>query len=107
MLGLRYRAWTGFVLALMVSTMSRTAAAGAAPAVVPGRVLVAFHKGIPPERVRVLLESAGARSIGQIPQIGVHIVQLPPQASEVAAAHAFKGRPEVVFAEPDCVLPPD
>jgi thermitase len=76
------------------------------PPFVPGRVLVGFKHGVPPSRVQALLAAAGARSVGQIPHIDVQIVQLPPQASEVAAARAFAQRPEVAFSEPDRLVPP-
>src|SRR6185295_4691209 len=36
-----------------------------------------------------------------IPQIGVHVVQLPPNANEQAFANAFKGLDEVEFVEVD------
>src|SRR6185295_4545680 len=47
-----------------------------------------------------------ALSTDVIPQLGIHIVQLPPNANEQAEAHAFKGLNDVEFAEVDQILAP-
>src|SRR5436190_815379 len=73
---------------------------------VPGRLLVKFSPRATQNQVRGLLASAGARSVGQIPQLGVHVIQLPDEADEVALANAFNRRPEVAFAELDAVVSP-
>jgi thermitase len=104
---LRYRSAAGAgVLALLASVVLSTATHGA-PSFAPGRVLVGFRPGVAPTRAQQVLEAGKGRSVGQIPPIGVHVVQLPEGASEVAAARAFGQRSEVAFAEPDGVLAPD
>jgi subtilisin family serine protease len=49
---------------------------------------------------------AGAHIVGEIPQIGVKIVELPPQASETAQARAFGQQGHVEFAELDGIVRP-
>ena len=72
---------------------------------VRGRVLVGFYEDILPDHARNIIAALGARDAGEIPDIGVHILDLPYQASEVAFAQAFEARPEVEFAELDRLLP--
>src|SRR5689334_22588118 len=79
---------------------------GSAPAHVPGRILVKFKDGVSDGQARGLLAGRGALSTDVIPQIGVHIVQLPPNANEQAEANAFKGLKDVEFAEVDSVSLP-
>jgi thermitase len=76
------------------------------PPFVPGRILVQFRADVPAQQVRNLIAAARAQWLGEIPQIGVHVLQLPPSASEAAVARAFGQRPEVVFAELDEILAP-
>lgn len=71
---------------------------------VPGRVLVKFHDNILPDHARQIIAALGARDADEIPRIGVHILDLPYQASETAFAKAFQARGEVEFAEPDQIL---
>jgi subtilisin family serine protease len=78
----------------------------AAPDFVPGRLLVGFQENAPAARIAALVGAARAQVVGQIPQIGVRVLQLPAGASEAAAARAFAQQPEVAFAEPDRILPP-
>jgi thermitase len=72
---------------------------------VRGRVLVGFYDDILPDHARNIIAALGARDAGEIPDIGVHILDLPYQANEMAFAQAFEGRPEVEFAELDRLLP--
>lgn len=104
---LRFKARAVLLLALLgvVCSGVRTLAQGAPP-FVPGRLLVQFRPDVPAQQVRALIAAARANDAGEIPQIGVHILQLPPQASEIAAARAFAQRPEVAFAERDYILMP-
>jgi subtilisin family serine protease len=51
------------------------------------------------------MRSLQVRSIDEISQIGIHVVQLPPNASEVAYRNAFRQRSEIEFAELDEILP--
>ncbi len=71
---------------------------------VPGRVLVKFREGIGADHARQMIAALGARDADEIADIGVHILDLPQQASEVAFARAFESQPEVEFAELDRVL---
>lgn len=68
---------------------------------VPGRVLVRFRDAIPPDQAKNLLASLQARSVGEISNTGVQIVQLPANASETAYRNVLQQRPEVQFAELD------
>ncbi|HEV8484186.1 MAG TPA: peptidase S8, partial [Blastocatellia bacterium] len=54
-----------------------------------------------------LIAQSGARDTGEIPGIGVHILELPANANEEAFAEAFKSQPEVEFAELDHIVAPD
>jgi thermitase len=73
---------------------------------VAGRVLVKFHDNVLPDHARQIIAALGARDVEEIPGIGVHILDLPYQASELALAKAFKSRSEVEFAEVDRLLRP-
>jgi thermitase len=71
---------------------------------VAGRVLVKFHDNILPDHARTIIAALGARDVNEIPNVGVHILDLPYQASEKTFAQAFQARPEVEFAELDQIL---
>jgi subtilisin family serine protease len=73
---------------------------------VPGRVLVKFHDNILPAHARNIIAALGARDASEIPNIGVHILDLPYQANEKAFVSAFQARSEVEFAELDRILAP-
>jgi thermitase len=73
---------------------------------VPGRVLVKFHDDILPDHARNIIAALGARAADEIPNIGVHILDLPYRASEAAFVQAFQARPEVEFAELDRIVAP-
>src|SRR5262245_49648082 len=60
---------------------------------VPGRLLVKF-RNVAAEHAQRALDQSGARVRGEIPSIGVKIVELPEQASEMAHLQAFRQRPE-------------
>jgi thermitase len=89
---------------VLVSTTAR--AQVAPPAFVPGRVLVQFKLGTSATREQEIVAEDGGESDREIAPIGVHIVQLRPNTSPVAAARAFGQHREVAFAEPDRILPP-
>lgn len=72
-----------------------------------GRMLVQFQRGVRPDHIQALFNEQGMRKVGEIPQLGVHVVQLPPKANAMAMARAFGQRAGVVFAEPDYVVAPD
>ncbi len=73
---------------------------------VPGRILVKFKDGVSDGQARGLLAGRGALSTDVIPQLGIHIVQLPPNANEHAEANVLKGLKDVEFAEVDGILAP-
>jgi subtilisin family serine protease len=72
---------------------------------VRGRVLVTFRDDIGTDHARQIIAALGARDADEIPHIGVHILDLPYQASETAFAQSFQARPEVEFAELDRRVP--
>ena len=73
---------------------------------VRARVLVKFHDNIRPAHARNIIAALGARDADEIPNIGVHILDLPDQASEKAFVERFKAEPEVEFAELDRIVAP-
>jgi thermitase len=72
---------------------------------VPGRLLVKFRQDISQDHARQIIAALGARDADEIPETGVHVLDLPSQASEVAFLRAFKARPEAEFAELDRLHP--
>src|SRR5437762_13708092 len=76
------------------------------PSFVPGRILVKFKDGVEDGRARGLLAAQNALGTDVLSDIGVHIVQLPPNADEQAFANAFKGLDEVEFADVDRIVAP-
>ena len=70
-----------------------------------GRILVKFNSNIDSTHAQQVIAALGARDDHELSGIGVHIVELPYQASERAFANAFNERPEVDFAEVDRKLP--
>ena len=73
---------------------------------VRGRLLVKFNSRTAPAHAREIIAALGARHANEIPGAGVHVVELPYQASETAFAKAFAARAEVEFAELDWLLTP-
>jgi thermitase len=71
---------------------------------VKGRVLVKFRSKVLPDHARQIIAGLGARDAAEIPQIGVHVLELPNQANEMAFVQAFRARPEIEFAELDWLL---
>lgn len=72
---------------------------------VASRVLVKFNSNIALDHAQQIIAALGTRGVNEIPGTGVHIVELPYQASETAFANAFLERPEVDFAELDRLIP--
>jgi subtilisin family serine protease len=73
---------------------------------VAGRLLVKFKPGATENDKQKSLNEASARISGEIPQLDVKIIELPPNASETAQAKAFAGQPNVEFAELNRVYEP-
>jgi len=103
----------GFVFALTFSAWKTSAENKQSnhpdPAIqfVRGRVLVKFRDHIAPDHARQIVAALGARDADEIPNIGLHILDLPLEADEAAFARAMAQRPEVEFAELDRVLSAD
>jgi subtilisin family serine protease len=72
---------------------------------VAGRVLVKFRSEVSPDHARQIIAALGVRDANEIAGTGVHILDLPYQASERAFVQAFQLRTEVEFAELDHILP--
>jgi len=73
---------------------------------VSGRLLVQFRQDVMPEEARGVIKAVDAQEVDVIPQLRVHVLELPPTADQHAAENALKHRPEVSFVEPDCLVPP-
>ena len=73
---------------------------------VPGRVLVKFESNVGLDHARQIIAALGARDAGQLPPIGVFVLELPEQADEAAFANALQHRPDVEFAELDRKVKP-
>lgn len=68
-----------------------------------GRVLVQTKAGLSDDELDKVLKSHNGKAIGQIRQINLHIVEVPPQAEE-AVARALANNPHVKFAELDLLV---
>lgn len=70
------------------------------------RLLVQPAPGVDVTQLTQVLAQHGAKSIKMIPQINVHIVELPAQADEHAIAALLAHNPKIKFAEIDALVPP-
>lgn len=98
--------WLGMILAFIGFVFPAIATAQNSPQYVPGRLLVKFRSDVPSVRIQSMINSAGARVMGEIPQIGVKILQLPSNISPTAMARSFGQQREVIFAEVDWIAEP-
>jgi hypothetical protein len=73
---------------------------------VKGHILVKFKDGVSEDRARDLMTEQGARTSSVLPQLGVHLVKLPPNVDEEVWVEAIKGLEEVEFVELDSILKP-
>lgn len=71
---------------------------------VPGRLLVKPKAGLSDAEFEKILKGHGAKSVGKISGIGVHIVQLPANASEKAIEALLTKNPHIKFAERDMLM---
>lgn len=71
---------------------------------VPGRLLVQPRAGLPDSELDKILKIHGAKRVGKIGKINVHIVQLPAAASEKAIAALLSKNPHLKFAERDMLV---
>lgn len=72
-----------------------------------GRVLVQPRAGISAEHFDNILKQHGGKAAARIPQLNIHVVELPPHASEKAVAALLKNHPHIKFAEVDAAIPPN
>ena len=96
---------SSFSLTVMACTVGAAWAADAQPQWVKGRILVQPRAGVTADQLDAILKAHGGKAASRIPQLNIHIVELPANASEVAVANALKKHPHVKFAEPDALLP--
>lgn len=74
---------------------------------VPGRLLVQPNPGLSEAELTKILKTHGAKSVGKIESINVHIVELPAKASEKAVAALMSKNPHLKFAERDMIVTPE
>lgn len=79
-------------------------ATSTAPQWIPGRLLVQPRPGLSDQEFAKILTQHGGKSVGRIAAINVHIVQLPPNASEKVVAALLAKNPHIKFAEPDMLV---
>jgi serine protease len=70
-------------------------------AFVPGHIVVKFAPEVSEIGMRSLAADAGARAIRQLRYADFVYVEIDPDRDPAAAAAALRGRPGVVYAEPD------
>ena len=73
---------------------------------VKGRILVQPRPGLASQEFDKKLKAHGARRVGAIAQINVHVVELPAHANEHALAQLLRSDPHIRFAEVDQSVPP-
>ncbi|WP_240342422.1 S8 family serine peptidase [Methylococcus sp. EFPC2] len=71
-----------------------------------GRILVQPRAGLPDGEFDAILSKHGARSQGRLPQLDVHVVEVPAKA-EAAIVKALSKNPHVKFAELDGLIGPN
>ena len=103
-----------FLLALIVAVLfasAESAVAGrrgsvaTAPSFAAGRILAAPQSGSTAADFLQALVAQGGLSLGPLPRIDVHVVQVPPGSEQDTVAR-LTGNPHVRFAELDRLAPP-
>ena len=94
-----------WVLAAAMSLLFTPALAAPPINYVEGQILVKGKAGLSDARLEKILNKANAHSIGRLPQIHTHIVEVPPQARE-AVIQALSHNPQIDFAEKNPLLEP-
>ena len=77
------------------------------PQWVRGQILVQHRAGLPAGEFEKILRPYQGRSIRFIPQLNLHVIELPPQADEANVARALSRNPHIEFSEPDGLIPPE
>jgi len=72
-----------------------------------GRVLVQTRAGLSDVEVDRALKGHGAKRKGKLDKLGVHIVELPEQANELAVAKALRNNPHFEAVELDYAYEPE
>ncbi|MFG0252748.1 MAG: S8 family serine peptidase [Phycisphaerales bacterium JB038] len=83
-----------------VSPQTAAAPSSQEPWIVPGRVLVQFRPGAPADE----LAAAAGGSVDRVMALGIRVLSVPAGA-EARVAAALARNPNVVFAEPDLIVP--
>ncbi len=73
---------------------------------VKGRILIQPRAGLPTSQFEQIIQRHAGRSERYIPQLNLHIVELPPAADEAQISRVLSGHPHIGFAEVDGLLPP-
>ena len=73
---------------------------------VPGRVLVRFRSDVSSYGAYRRVAESNAWSRGELPALGVHVVELPETGNEEEYVKRFLSMPEVLSAERDRILEP-
>ena len=74
---------------------------------VPGRLLVKFRAGAPPNAVAAAHRAAHGRSLGKMPRTDVDVVEIPSGGPLSHALSSYRQNKDVEFAEPDGIAEPD
>ena len=95
----------GLVFKAAGNAVSSMPTAAVTPQFVPGRLLVAQQAGATDANFQLALSARGARSLGRITGIDVHVVEVP-QGTEQSVVAALTGNASVRFAELDQLVAP-
>jgi hypothetical protein len=74
---------------------------------VRNQILVQHRAGLPTGQFERILQPHRGRSVKFIPQLNLHVIELPPEVDEANVARALSHNPHIEFAEPDGLIPPE
>jgi len=72
-----------------------------------GRILVMPRAGLSATEFAKILGAHGGRPTRKLGNLDIHVIELPPNASEKAVAKLLSKHPHIKFAEPDQLVAPD
>ncbi|MBA3506709.1 MAG: S8 family serine peptidase, partial [Betaproteobacteria bacterium] len=72
-----------------------------------GRILVMPRAGLSDTEFAKILGAHGGQAARKLGNLNIHVVELPPSASEKAVAKLLSLHPHIKFAEPDQLVAPD
>ena len=89
----------------LIAGLCTTTSTLAAPPIdyVEGQILVKGKAGLPDVALEKILSKSKGRAVSKLGQIGVHIVEVPPQAED-AVIRALSKHPHIDFAEKDMLV---